>query len=124
MNRAVCGAAVAVALLLASAGSAYADGRNPINAYRVKATPKNLERLALAGYDVTEGRRNGMVEVYGTAGQLRKLRSSAGVNARLVKDRLGRTSSLRSARAARSGLKAHKADTDPYTGSDAAYKIW
>jgi hypothetical protein len=29
---------------------------HPINAYRVKATAKNVKMLALAGFDVTEGR--------------------------------------------------------------------
>ena len=64
-------AVVAVLASLVLAVPAAADSRNPINAYRVDATSKNLERLALAGFDVTEGRRAGKVEVYGTAGQLR-----------------------------------------------------
>jgi hypothetical protein len=74
--------AIVVAAALSAtifSASAAADSRDPINAYRVKATPKNLEKLALAGFDVTEGRRGNFVEVYGTATQLRKLHS-AGVN--------------------------------------------
>ena len=99
--------------------------QNPINAYRVSATAKNLERLALAGFDVTEGRRGRTVEIYGTAGQMRKLRADTGTRARLVRDRRGRTVAQRSARIARAGLaKARASQATPYTGSDAAYKVW
>ncbi|MGH2919746.1 MAG: M14 family zinc carboxypeptidase [Solirubrobacteraceae bacterium] len=91
---------------------AAADGRNPINAYRVAATPQNLSKLALAGFDVTEGRRGSMIEIYGTAVQVRKLRDSSGINARRV-DGAGSASE-----------PALKALADPYTGSDAAYKVW
>lgn len=101
--------------------SAAANSRDPINAYRVHATAKNLEKLALAGFDVTEGRRGSTVEVYGTATQLRKLRGM-GVSSTLVKDSKGRTTAARSARLARRG-KARAAQAE-YTGSDAAYKIW
>jgi Zinc carboxypeptidase/Immune inhibitor A-like, MAM domain len=103
----VVAAAFSATLFSASGG---ADSRDPINAYRVKATPKNLEKLALAGFDVTEGRRGNSVEVYGTATQLRKLRSE-GVNSRRVKK----------AQAAR---KARAAQLTDYTGSDAGYKVW
>ena len=105
--------AIVVAAALSAtifSASAAADSRDPINAYRVKATPKNLEKLALAGFDVTEGRRGNFVEVYGTATQLRKLHS-AGVNSKRVKK----------AQAAR---KARAAQLTDYTGSDAGYKIW
>jgi len=42
---------------------AAADRRNPINAYRVAATPQNLSKLAQAGFDVTEGRRGATIEI-------------------------------------------------------------
>ena len=113
-------AALFAALVLSA--SASADSRDPINAYRVAATPQNLQKLALAGFDVTEGRRGRTVEIYGTAGQIRKLQGSEGVKAKLVTDRRGRTSAKRSAAAARRG-KARASATD-YTGSDAAFKIW
>jgi hypothetical protein len=109
------GGTCAIVAMLAVATPAWADSSDPINAYRVRATPKNLEALALAGFDVTEGRRDGKIEIYGTAAQLRKLRDSAGVRARRVKEARARTSKRRRARAAQS---------DPYTGSDAAYKVW
>ena len=75
MSRRGLGAAVAALSTLAVCAPAQADSRNPVNAYRVSATAKNLERLALAGFDVTEGRRGRTVEIYGTAGQMRKLRA-------------------------------------------------
>ena len=114
--------------MLAFATPASADRRDPINAYRVKATAENLQKLAQAGFDVTEGRRGGLVEIYGTAGQLRKVRTTLGLKARLVKDRHGRASAARSARLARRGkrvkARASNAQAAPYTGSDAAYKVW
>ena len=55
MSRRSSSAAVAVLASLALAAPAAADSRDPINAYRVKASPQNLEKLALAGFDVTEG---------------------------------------------------------------------
>jgi murein tripeptide amidase MpaA len=105
MGRCSSGAAVAVLASLALAAPAAADSRDPINAYRVAATSKNLERLALAGFDVTEGRRDGKVEVYGTAGQLRKFSGNTGVDADAV-----RTFSA--------------AQENALTGSDAQYKVW
>jgi hypothetical protein len=75
MSRRSLGAALAVLASLALAAPASADSRNPINGYRVKATPQNLEKLAMAGFDVTEGRRGKQIEVYGTASQIAKLRT-------------------------------------------------
>lgn len=100
--------AAAFTAMLAVAGPALADRRDPIKAYRAQATPENIAKLAAAGFDVVEGRRSdGTIEVYGTAAQLRKLRDS--VHARLVKG---------SARA------RSTAASDAYTGSDAGYKVW
>ncbi|HET9737667.1 MAG TPA: M14 family zinc carboxypeptidase [Solirubrobacteraceae bacterium] len=98
-------AALAVLASVVACAPAYADARNPINAYRVEATGKNLERLALAGFDVTEGRRDGKVEVYGTAGQLRKFTDDTGVSAELVRS-------------------FSAAQEQTLTGSDAQYKVW
>ena len=88
--------------------SAAADGRNPINAYRVDATPQNLSALARAGFDVTEGRRGHRIEIYGTAGQARKLRD-ADVEVQRVQN---------------AGVSALDTSSDPYTGSDAGFKVW
>ena len=110
MRRRSLGAAAAVLASLALAAPAAADKRDPINGYRVKATPQNLEKLAMAGFDVTEGRRGSEVEVYGTATQARKL-GAEGIKARLVQDRKGRTAAQRQrARAA----QAAGADDSPY----------
>jgi hypothetical protein len=65
-RRSLSAAVVALASLALAAPASAAD----LNAYRVKATAKNLKALALAGYDMTEGRRkDGTVEIVATAGQ-------------------------------------------------------
>ena len=81
-------------LALATPAEAKSTG---LNAYRVKATAKNLEKLAMAGFDVTEGRRiGGKIEVYGTSKQIARLSRKSKVRAKLVRDRKGRTSAQRS----------------------------
>ena len=113
MSRRSSSAAVVALISLVLAAPAAADSRHPINGYRVKITSQNLEKLAMAGFDVTEGRRGSKIEVYGTATQIAKLRSH-GVKARLVKDRKGRTAAQRQrARMA----QASGAD-------DSAYQVW
>ncbi len=113
MSRRSLGAAVAVLASLALAAPASADSRNPINGYRVKATAQNLEKLALAGFDVTEGRRGGQIEVYGTSTQIAKLRTD-GVKARVVRDKRGRTAAQR-----------QRARMSQATGADdSAYAVW
>ena len=113
MSRRSLGAALAVLASLALAAPASADSRNPINGYRVKATPQNLEKLAMAGFDVTEGRRGKQIEVYGTASQIAKLRTD-GVKARVVRDKKGRTASQR-----------QRARMSQATGADdSAYQVW
>src|SRR5215208_6759862 len=87
---------LAIALLVPLVASAPAQSASRINAYRVKATAKNLEKLALAGFDVTEGRRGRRIEVYGTAKQMARFTRTSKVRTRLVKDRKGRTSAQRS----------------------------
>ena len=116
-------AALAVLASLVVCATASADARNPINGYRVKASGENLQQLAEAGFDVTEGRnaQTGTVEVYGSASQLAKLRRETGIEAKLVRDASGRTTAERSAQVARS---AAAEDSDPYTGSDAPYDVW
>ena len=69
------GAAFAAALLtLAAAAPAAMAARDPLNAYRVAATPQNKERLASAGYDMVEGDHGSYLEVYGTAKQASALK--------------------------------------------------
>ncbi len=115
MSRRSTGAAIAVLASLAFATPAAADSGDPINAYKVKATPKNMEKLALAGYDVLEGRRNGRVEIYGTAGQIAKLRND-GIRAKALRDRKGRTAAQRS---------RAKARMSQATGADdSTFSVW
>ena len=117
MSRRSLGAAFAVLVSLVLAAPAAADSRDPINGYRVKATAKNLEKLALAGFDVTEGRRGKTIEIYGTATQAAKLRTD-GVNARIVRDRRGRTAAQR--QRARMGARTAQANQ----ADDSAYSVW
>jgi murein tripeptide amidase MpaA len=110
MSRRSTSAAVAALASLALAAPAAADNRDPINGYRVQATPQNLEKLAMAGFDVTEGRRGSKIEVFGTATQIAKLRTD-GVKAKAVRDAKGRTAAQR--QRARSA-QAEGADDSPY----------
>jgi len=123
MTRCTIGATAMLLAVLALAPAASADRRDPIRAYRVTATAQNLQKLAQAGFDVTEGRRrDGKVEIYGTASQLRKLREAEGVKATAVKRRSAARSASRRAR--RATARARAAADLPYTGSDAGYKVW
>ena len=114
MSRRSLSAAVAVLASLALAAPASADSSHPLNAYRVKATAKNLKALAQAGFDMTEGRRkDGTVEIVATARQAKSL----DVGAKVVRDRAGRTSAQRSA------ALAVPPDAN-YSGSDADFDVW
>src|SRR5215212_7344366 len=88
MSRRAATAALMALVSLAVCSTASADSSSPINGYRVKASAKNLERLALAGFDVTEGRnaRRRTVEVFGSAAQLAKLRRDTGTKSHLGRD--------------------------------------
>ena len=121
---------LAIAVLVPLVASAPAQSASRINAYRVKATAKNLQRLALAGFDVTEGRRGRLIEVYGTRKQMSRFTRKTKVRTRLVKDKRGRTSAQRSRIKVSRGLKelgfrARAAQYDPTANaSDAAYKVY
>ena len=117
MSRRSSSAAFAVLVSLALAAPAAADSSDPINGYRVKATTQNLEKLAMAGFDVTEGRRGGQVEIYGTATQVAKLRSD-GISAKAVRDAKGRNAAQR--QRARYGARAAQAPV----ADDSAYSVW
>ncbi len=117
MGRRSSSAAFAVLVSLALAAPAAADSRDPINGYRVKATSQNLEKLAMAGFDVTEGRRGGQIEIYGTATQVAKLRSD-GISAKVVRDAKGRTAAQR--QRAKYGARAAQAPV----ADDSAYQVW
>ena len=117
MGRRSSSAAFAVLASLALAAPAAADSRDPINGYRVKATPQNLEKLAMAGFDVTEGIRGRQVEIFGTAEQIAKLKAD-GISAKVVRDRKGRTAAQR--QRAFYGARAAQAPV----ADDSAYQVW
>jgi hypothetical protein len=115
MSRRSLSAAVAALASLVLVAPASADSSHPLNAYRVKATAKNLKTLAQAGFDMTEGRRkDGTVEIVATARQA----SNLDVGAKVVRDSAGRTAAQRSARL------APPADPVTYSGSDAEWDVW
>jgi murein tripeptide amidase MpaA len=116
MSRRSLSAVVAALSSLALAAPAVADSGDPINGYRVKATAQNLEKLAMAGFDVTEGRRGSQIEIYGTATQIAKLRGE-GIRPRAVEDARGRNAAER--QEARMGALAQETQAD-----DSAYQVW
>jgi murein tripeptide amidase MpaA len=95
-------AAATAALALAAPAQAAHD---PLNAFRVKPTAQNKQRLAAAGFDLTEGDRGKYIEIYATRKQARSLRAQ-GVTANRVTQ-----------------FKAAAIPSD-YTGSDAAWDVW
>jgi hypothetical protein len=130
MSRRAIGA-VAVTVLAMLCAAVPAQASSGINAYRFKATAKNVQTLASAGFDVTEGRRaGGKIEVYGTAKQMKRLAQKSKLRARVVRDRRGRTSVQRSVRMVRRGLaktgaRSLKQAGSPTAGaSDAAYNVY
>ena len=131
MDRRFIALAVVVAISLIAAVPAQA-APSKINAYRVKATATNLERLAMAGFDVTEGRRGRKIEIYGTSKQMASLRRKTKVRAKLVRDSRGRTAAQRSRLKVNRGLRklglrvrSSQLAADPTANaSDAAYKVY
>ena len=118
-SRGVC-AALAVLLTLAFAGPAVAADSG-LNAYKVKAGAKQLLELKRQGYDITEGYlRGGGIEVVATKGQAAKLRK-AGVRAKLLRDRRGRTARKAAAAQAAAGWQVWRpfARTDVEVSGDA-----
>ena len=66
-------------------------GRRGLNAYRANAKGlKQLRELKKLGFDLTEGKRRKGVEIVATKAQIRKLRR-AGIKAKLIRTRRGRT---------------------------------
>ena len=107
MSRRTWGACGLVAAALSFGASPAFGDANDLNAYRVKATGKNLAALNKAGFDVTEGRdsKRGTIDVVGTSKQI--------AGTKLTAKRL--TNQHRVAADA----------TDPTAGaSDAPYEVW
>ncbi|MEA2272393.1 MAG: hypothetical protein QOI98_1101 [Solirubrobacteraceae bacterium] len=117
---------VVVALLavtLFGATSAQAASGD-LDAYRVKLTKASVQTLARFGYDVTEGRRSGSIEIAATARQVGKLKK-AGVQADVIRDGQNRTSSDRSRQQSRaSALRGLAPTATTFTGDDSAYTVW
>ena len=107
-------AALAVLLTLALAASASAS--SGLNAYSVKLSgAKQLRTLKAQGYDINEGRRARTIEVIGTRSQIAKLRK-AGVKAKLLRNRRGRTARQVAAAQAADGWQVWR----PYARTDIA----
>jgi hypothetical protein len=104
MRRRLVGVTLAIAAALAVSAPAQA-AKDPLNAFRVKATPENKQRLAAEGFDLTEGDHGRYIEIYATGRQARSLRAD-GVATRRVTD------------------ITKAADPSDYTGSDAAWDVW
>lgn len=115
MSRRALGVALAAVVALTGSAPASASSRDPINAYTVKATTQTLEKLAQAGFDVTEARSGRSTQIFGTAGQVAKLEASAGIDARLIRSQRGRTA----ARGSRAGARKAQAQ-----GGDAGFAVW
>ncbi len=111
MRRRVAGVLLAAVAGLGVSATAQADSRDPIRGYRVAATPQNLEKLALAGFDVTEGRRGGGPS-RSSAPRRSCRKFAAGENVKVTRVAKGASGKQARARAAQSS---------PYTGSDAAW---
>jgi hypothetical protein len=113
MARRGLGVACATAVLsLTLAASASAAQRQ--QSYTVKLRHgSDLELLANAGQDVTEGRRGNRMEIVATSSEVRKLRSQ-GLKVKLTRDRRGRSTLRATARAAAAGWTVWR----PYARTD------
>ena len=89
--RAATAAICLVALAVPASASAAGSG---LEAYRVKADARSLQELARQGFDVTEGRAGGTIEIVATRGQVGKLKR-AGLKARRSRARGARASAVR-----------------------------
>ena len=63
MSRRRIGVALAALMAIGVAAAPAEAGSRHLNAYRVKASATNLEKLAMAGFDVTEGQDRYVVSV-------------------------------------------------------------
>ena len=107
MSRASRISFLSLLLLLVVSSGATAQAAN-LDAYRVKATAANLEKLARAGFDVTEGRRKGSVEIVATAATGRRAPADAEADRQE-----GHPSRVRPAGPRRARSRAHRADQRP-----------
>ena len=122
MRAALSAAVAATSLALLPAAGLAAD--TGLEAYEVKVKGDALQQLATAGFDVTEARGRGTIEIVGNAGQAAKLRKK-GLAIGLKRDKRGETARQFDARVQRSDgsydvYRPYWDDT--YVGRDAAGK--
>ena len=102
-----------VALLVAAVPASAGTG---LNAYKAKtSSAAELRELKRQGFDITEGQRRGGIEIVATKRQIAKLRR-AGVSAKLIRDRRGRTALRAGAAQAAGGWTVWR----PYARTDIA----
>jgi len=108
------GAVVALTALVVLALAAPVSAGTGLSAYKAKARgAKQLRELKRQGFDITEGQRRGGIEIVATKRQIAKLRR-AGVAAKLVRDRRGRSSRRAAAAQAAGGWTVWR----PYARTD------
>jgi murein tripeptide amidase MpaA len=112
---AVCVAAV-TGVGVAPAGARAASG--DLAGYRVKLTKNALVTLARQGYDVTEGRRHGKIDIAATSRQVTKLRK-AGVEAEPVPGSQGGSGD-----SSTSSLRSLSIASTSFVGDDSPYTVW
>src|SRR5215210_2213909 len=104
-------ALVAVVLLVLAAPASAGVG---LNAYEAKARgAAQLRELKRQGFDIAEGQRRGGIEIVATKRQIAKLRR-AGISAKLLRDRRGRTARRAAAAQAAGGWQVWR----PYARTD------
>ena len=104
----------ALAALLVLAVAAPASAGVGLNAYKAKARgAKQIRELKRQGFDVTEGQRRGGIEIIATKRQIAKLRR-AGVAAKLIRNKRGRTAQRVAAAQAAGGWQVWR----PYARTD------
>jgi hypothetical protein len=112
--RGVVAPATAFVVLLAAAGPAAAD--TGLNAYVAKAKgAAEIRELKRQGFDITEGQRRRGIEIIATSQQVAKLRR-AGIAAKLIRDRRGRSARRAAAAQAAGGWEVWR----PYARTDIA----
>ena len=106
--------AAALIVLAALAFTGTATAATGLNAYTVRLEGgKQLAELKAQGFDITEGQRKRTIEIVGTNRQIAKLRR-AGVEAKLLRDRRGRTAKRAAAAQAEAGWQVWR----PYARTD------
>jgi hypothetical protein len=110
------GAGIALAVLATLALAVPASAADRLNAYKVNTTgAKQLRELKRQGFDITEGHGRGGIEIVATGRQVNKLRR-AGLRAKLVRNRAGRTAQRAAAAQAADGWQVWR----PYARTDVA----